>query len=219
MNIKLTYKEKIKAQKKIEKNQERLLRIENKKKLYWEHYEYLKKKPLIFRNLFVNKFFTTNIIYPDYKSNNDLKLFISNLYIFYVDKLYNALNDNDINLLIDVLIFIFNNYEIDYNDFEICKWLKFKSHYIDKYINNDLASLSLVIYNLYWWNKKWNIYYNIALEYQINYENYLNKLKDETNDLEISDKIYEELWYDFDLPNKYDIPIKHFYSSDKKFLS
>jgi hypothetical protein len=136
-----------------------------------------------------------------------------------VDKLYNALNDNDINLLIDVLIFIFNNYEIDYNDFEICKWLKFKSHYIDKYINNDLASLSLVIYNLYWWNKKWNIYYNIALEYQINYENYLNKLKDETNDLEISDKIYEELWYDFDLPNKYDIPIKHFYSSDKKFLS
>jgi hypothetical protein len=34
MNIKLTYKEKIKAQKKIEKNQERLLRIENKKKLY-----------------------------------------------------------------------------------------------------------------------------------------------------------------------------------------
>lgn len=184
--IKLTNKEKRKIRNKAESTQKRLTRIENEKKLYWDNYEYLKIKPHYFRNIFLSKYYTTENIY---KQDDDFKDFIKNTISIFDKKVYKFLTQDELNKIREVLIYILNNYETVLDSDSI--------NYYNEFLKKDLSwwwtKFAWFVYMLYWTDKKWNLYYNICLDFC--QKHYID-LKNEYDNLKIEDFEYwlEELW-------------------------
>lgn len=213
IEVKLTNKEERRALKKLEKTNKRLDKIENEKYFYWEHYEYLKKKPHYYRNIFFNKYYTTEKVFKNYKTDKDLTDFIHNILWIYAENIYKFLTQEENNKIRDVLIFMLNNYDLYFWKQEI----KYSNDYHNRYIMRTWAFIASFIYTLYGDDKKWNLYYNICLDFCQRYYNYLELKLKNTKDFYKDDWIQDELIY---YPFWYNLNIKtEEWFRDWKFLN